>query len=159
DFEDPDQYWVNDGRGHFRLAPWYAVRATSNSGMAIAIGDVNRDGAPDLFEVDMLSRDTKRLKTEIPTHTAVLKQPGTGSDRPQMQRNTLQLNRGDGTFAEIARYAGLGASGWTWSTEFLDVDLDGWEDILVGTGHVSDIMDGDTQYRLRNLTSSGAAGG
>jgi len=159
DFEDPDQYWVNDGRGHFGLAPWYAVRATSNSGMAIAVGDVNRDGAPDLFEVDMLSRDTKRLKTEIPTHTAVLKQPGTGSDRPQMQRNTLQLNRGDGTFAEIARYAGLGASGWTWSTEFLDVDLDGWEDILVGTGHVSDIMDGDTQYRLRNLMSSGAAGG
>jgi len=159
DFEDPDQYWVNDGRGHFRLAPWYALRSTSNSGMAIAVGDVNRDGAPDLFEVDMLSRDTKRLKTEIPTHTAVLKQPGMGSDRPQMQRNTLQLNRGDGTFAEIARYAGLGASGWTWSTEFLDVDLDGWEDILVGTGHVSDIMDGDTQYRLRSLMSTGAAGG
>jgi hypothetical protein len=30
------------------------------------------------------------------------------------------------------------------------VDLDGWEDILVGTGHLWDVMDGDTQYRLRN---------
>ena len=34
DFEDPDQYWINDGHGHFRLAPWYALRSTSNSGMA-----------------------------------------------------------------------------------------------------------------------------
>jgi hypothetical protein len=149
DFEDPDQCWINDGRGHFRLIPWYALRATSNSGMAVAVGDVNRDGYPDLFEVDMLSRDTRRLKTQIPTHTAAAKHPGLGEERPQMQRNTLQLNRGDGTFAEVARFAGVGASGWSWSTVFLDVDLDGWEDILVGTGHVRDIMDGDTQYRLR----------
>mgnify|MGYP003579968135 CR=1 FL=1 len=148
DFEDRDQLWLNDGQGRFRLIPWYGVRATSNSGMAVAVGDVNRDGYPDLFEVDMLSADTRRLKTQIPTHTAVAKQPGIGTDRPQMQRNTLQVNRGDGTFAEVARFAGVGASGWSWSTVFLDVDLDGWEDILVGTGHVTDVMDGDTQYGL-----------
>src|SRR5439155_301494 len=73
DFEDPDEFWLNDGRGHFRLAPWNAVRSTSNSGMAVDVGDVDRDGRPDLFEVDMLSRDTRRLKTQIPTHTAVPK--------------------------------------------------------------------------------------
>ncbi len=149
DFEDHDQYWTNDGRGNFRLMPWFAVRSSSNSAMAMDVGDVNRDGHADFFQVDMLSRDTRRLKTQIATHTAVAKQPGVGDDRPQMQRNTLQLNRGDGTFAEIARYAGVGASGWSWSTVFLDVDLDGWEDILVGTGHRFDIMDGDTQSRLR----------
>jgi enediyne biosynthesis protein E4 len=149
DFEDPDQCWINDGHGRFRLIPWYALRATSNSGMAVAVGDVNRDGYPDLFEADMLSRHTRRLKTQIPTHTAVANRPGLGDSRPQMQRNTLQLNRGDGTFAEVARFAGVSGSGWSWSTVFLDVDLDGWEDILIGTGHVWDIMDGDTQYRLR----------
>jgi hypothetical protein len=72
-----------------------------------------------------------------------------------MQRNTLQLNRGDGTFAEVARFANVGASGWSWSAQFLDVDLDGWEDLLIGTGHVTDIMDGDTQYRLRNQMMEG----
>jgi hypothetical protein len=153
DFEDPDQCWINDGHGRFRLIPWYALRATSNSGMAVAVGDVNRDGYPDLFEVDMLSKDTRRLKTQIPTHTAVAKQPGLGTDRPQMQRNTLQLNRGDGTFVEVARFAGVSGSGWSWSTELLDVDLDGWEDILIGNGHITDVMDGDTQYRLRNALS------
>jgi hypothetical protein len=151
DFEDPDQCWINDGHGRFRLIPWYALRATSNSGMAVAVGDVNGDGYPDAFEADMLSKDTRRLKTQIPTHTAVAKQPGIGDDRPQMQRNTLQLNRGDGTFAEVARFAGVNASGWSWSAAFLDVDLDGWEDLLIGTGHVTDVMDGDTQHRQRNL--------
>ncbi len=149
DFEDQDQLWRNDGRGHFHLAPWSDLRATSNSGMAVDVADVDRDGSPDLFEVDMLSRDTRRLKTQIPTHTAVPKRPGLLDDRPQTQRNTLQLNRGDGTFAEVGRAAGVGASGWSWSTLFLDVDLDGWEDILIGTGHRWDVMDGDTQYRLR----------
>ena len=150
DFEDPDQLWLNDGHGRFRLAPWYALRATSNSGMAVAVGDVNRDGYPDLLEVDMLSLDTRRLKTQVPTHTTVPPRPGIGDNRPQMQRNTLQLNRGDGTFAEVARFAGVGRSGWSWSTAFLDVDLDGWEDILIGTGHVWDVMDGDAQDRLRS---------
>jgi hypothetical protein len=150
DFEDPDQFWLNDGYGRFRLAPWYTVRSTSNAGMAVDVGDVDRDGRPDLFEVDMLSLDTRRRKTQIPTHTALPKRPGPGDGRPQMQRNTLQLNRGDGTFAEIARLAGVGATGWSWSTLFLDVDLDGWEDILIGTGYRWDVMDGDVQYRLRN---------
>jgi len=150
DFEDPDQFWLNDGHGRFRLVPWYALRSTSNSGMAVAVGDVDGDGRPDLFQVDMLSEDTRRLKTQIPTHTSLPKRPGQGESRPQMQRNTLQLNRGDGTFAEVARFAGVGASGWSWSTVLLDVDLDGWEDILIGTGHRWDVMDGDVQYRLRD---------
>ena len=150
DFEDPDQLWRNDGRGTFRLASWSTLRSTSNSGMAVDVGDVNRDGRPDLFQVDMLSKDTRRLKTQIPTHTATPKLPGASEPTTQMQRNVLQLNRGDGTFAEIARFSGVGASGWSWSTLFMDVDLDGWEDILIGTGHRWDVMDGDTQYRLRN---------
>ncbi len=150
DFEDPDQFWVNDGRGGFRLADRVALRSTSNSGMAVDVSDVNRDGHVDLFEVDMLSADRRQLMTQIPTHTAVPARPGDVTLRPQMQRNTLQLSRGDGTFAEVGRLAGLEASGWTWSVMFLDVDLDGWEDVLVGTGHPWDLMDGDTQMRLRN---------
>lgn len=148
DFEDPDLFWLNDGHGRFRLAPWYAVRSTSNSAMAVDVADVNRDGRPDLFELDMLGRNTHRLKTEVPTHTALPPRPGQDDIRPQRQRNTLQLNRGDGTFGEVARLAGVGASGWSWSTAALDVDLDGWEDILIATGHRWGLMDGDTQDRL-----------
>ncbi len=150
DFEDPDQFWINDGHGSFRLEPRLAQRTTSNAGMAVDFGDINRDGLVDLFEVDMLSRDTRQLRTQIPTHTALVKQPGVFEDRPQLQRNTLFLNRGDGTFAQIAELSGVNASGWTWSTLFLDVDLDGYEDLLVGNGNQWDFMDADTQDRFRN---------
>lgn len=150
DFEDPDEFWINDGKGAFRLIPRTAIRSTSNSTMAIDFADVDRNGWPDLFQVDMLGLDPRQFKTQIPTHTALPKQPGRIEDRPQMQRNTLFLNRGDRSFAQVAEYAGVHASGWSWSTLFMDVDLDGWEDILVGTGHPWDLMDADTQQRLRN---------
>jgi hypothetical protein len=109
--------------------------------MAIDFADVDRDGLFDMFQVDMLSRDTRRLRTQIPTHTALPKMPGVIEDRPQMQRNTLFLNRGDGSYAQIAELANVDASGWSWSALFSDVDLDGWEDILIGTGHPWDLMD------------------
>src|SRR5512146_1290647 len=149
DFEDLDQLWFNDGHGHFRHADWTAQRQASNSAMGADVADVNGDGRPDLFELDMLANDTRRLKTEEPTHTALPKRPGDIETELQQQRNTLFLNRGDQTFAEIGMLGGVAASGWSWSTMFMDVDLDGWQDILVANGHLWDIMDADVAERLQ----------
>src|SRR4029077_12499186 len=63
--------------------------------------------------------------------------------RPEVPRNTLQMARGDGTFAEIAQLAGVAATDWTTSAVFLDVDLDGWEDLLLATGNQHDVQDVD----------------
>jgi hypothetical protein len=149
DFEDTDQLWFNDGRGHFRLSGWTAQRQLSNSTMGFDVADVNGDGLPDLFCVDMLAND-RRIKTQIPTNTALPKKPGEMRLQLQQQRNTLFINRGDGTFAEVAQAAGVQASGWSWGTMFMDVDLDGWQDILVANGHLWDIMDADVQEGLQN---------
>src|SRR5205823_13761181 len=65
------------------------------------------------------------------------------NSRPEVARNTLQLARGDGTFAEIAPLAGVAATDWTTSALFLDVDLDGWEDLLLVTGNKHDVQDAD----------------
>jgi hypothetical protein len=62
----------------------------------------------------------------------------------------LLVNRGDGTFAEMGRQAGVEASGWSWSVLFTDVDLDGFEDLLVANGHRWDLMDADAQERLKS---------
>src|SRR2546427_10238449 len=96
----------------------------------------------------MLGREGRR-KSEIPTHTPPPKLIGQIEDRPQWQRNTLLRNRGDGTFEQIAAYAGIEASDWSWDALFLDVDLDGDEDVLVTTGHLWDVMDADTWERIR----------
>ncbi len=86
----------------------------------------------------------------MPTHSALPKRPGDLATQLQTQRNTLFLNRGDGTFGEASEFAGVSASGWSWSTMFLDVDLDGWQDLLIANGHAWDVMDADTQERLQN---------
>ena len=151
DFEDPDHFWINDGAGGFRAAPALALRSTSNAAMAVDFSDIDRDGDVDMFEVDMLSRDRRLRMTQTPTHTMLPKQLGVVEDRPQTMRNALFLNRGDETFAQISEMAGVDASDWSWGTLFLDVDLDGFEDLLIATGHAWDIMDADTQRRLGSL--------
>ncbi len=150
DFEDTDILWLNDGRGNFRMAGWPALRQMSNSSMGVDVADISGDGRPDLFVVDMLSDDSRRARTQIPTHTALPKVPGDLASQLQQQRNVLFVNRGDGTFGEVSLAAGVQASGWSWGTMFLDVDLDGWQDILVANGHLWDIMDADVQEGLQN---------
>ena len=150
DFEDPDELWINDGAGNFTQSSWKALRQLSNSSMGMDVGDVNADGRPDIFVADMLSNDTRRVKTQMPTHTALPKRPGQTELQLQQQRNTLHINRGDGSFIELAQLAGVSASGWSWGTLLTDVDLDGWQDILIANGHLWDIMDADTHERLQS---------
>ena len=150
DFEDPDQFWLNDGRGGFRLAPSWALTMTSNTCMSVDFGDVDRDGTVDVFTADMLSPTRAARQREIPTHTPMPKAVGLGTERAQWMRNMLHVNRGDGSWAQVADFAGVSASDWTWGSAFLDVDLDGWEDLLAVNGHRWDIRDADTFDRIRN---------
>lgn len=148
DFESPDLVWLNNGAGTFQLADPRAFRITSQSAMAVDFSDIDRDGDVDIFEVDMLDSHSGRRKRQTPP--VIPEQGALGHlERMQSPRNALFINRSDGTFAEAALYAGVAASGWSWSALFLDVDLDGYEDILVGTGHAYDYLDSDTQRMLR----------
>jgi hypothetical protein len=45
--------------------------------------------------------------------------------------NTLYRNKGDGTFEDVTRAAGVGASGWSASAGFVDYDNDGRLDLFV----------------------------
>lgn len=144
DFRTPDRIWLNHGNGTFRAAPFRTVRSTSMSCMAVAFSDVDRDGDTDFYSSDMLAPEGPRRKTQQHTYDPEPVPPGSLRMRVQKNYNTLQLNRGDGTFAEVARARGAAASGWTWGTMFLDVDLDGYEDLLLANGHRWDQLDADT---------------
>src|SRR5262249_23779777 len=56
-----------------------------------------------------------------------------------------------GTFAEIADHAGVPASDWSWQPVFLDVDLDGYEDLIIPAGHQRDVQDLDAIARIMRL--------
>src|SRR5207247_8084542 len=60
-----------------------------------------------------------------------------------------------GTFAEATYYAGLEASEWSWGPIFLDVDLDGFEDILVTNGQLRDFQNIDMANRIEALRAAG----
>ena len=144
DFDSVDGIWMNQGAGRFKALSKSSLRNTSKFSMGVAVADIDRDWDDDLFVLDMLSRDhVTRL-----TRADKSMDPGGLDHRSQVTRNTLQLNRGDGTFAEVAFFAALAASEWAWTPIFTDVDLDGFEDLLVTAGHARDDMDIDNGLRI-----------
>jgi hypothetical protein len=149
DFQSEDRIWLNDGHGNFRAAPGVIFRHTPSFSMCVDVGDINRDGFFDLFVADMLSPNHSRRLMQLGETAPYSSVVGLFNDRPQFDRNVLQLNRGDATFADIAPYAGLAATDWTWSGAFLDVDLDGYEDLLCTTSHEFDTQDMDAEERIR----------
>jgi len=154
DFRSPDRFWLNDGHGRFRAAPRFSLREASFSSMGIDVADLDRDGQDDFMVVDMLSRDHRRRLTQRNSMYAESTLTDSSGERVQYPRNTLFLNRGDGTYAEIAQYAGLEASEWSWAPVFMDVDFDGYEDVLIPNGFVRDNMNLDIQNRIRQATAS-----
>ncbi len=148
DFETPDRIWLNDGSGSFREAGPERVRTTSLACMSVEFADVDRDGIEDIFTTDMEPLDGPRRKRLVPPMRSDTTAPGAIETRVQRARNTLQLARGDGTYSDIAPMAGVAGSEWTWGALFLDVDLDGYEDLVMATGNVWNLLDADVGARV-----------
>jgi hypothetical protein len=156
DFWPPDRLWLNDGKGHFQACPSLALRHTSASSMGVDFADVDRDGRVDFCVVDMLARDWEHRKREAELFSGLMRSAsGMLDDRAQISRNMLFRNRGDGTFEEIGEYAGITATGWSWQPVFLDVDLDGYEDIIIPTGYFHDVNDMDANEKANRLHRTG----
>ncbi|MHC1763323.1 MAG: VCBS repeat-containing protein [Verrucomicrobiia bacterium] len=151
DNASPDRIWINSGRGTFRAIGLLALRHTSRSSMGIDMADVNRDGRDDIFVLDMIAREhARRMRQLVRDHSPPEEFEQIGA-RPRYNRNMLFLQRADGSFAEVALMAGVPATGWTWCPIFLDVDLDGYEDLLVSNGFSFDVMDQDSNDQIRTL--------
>ena len=143
DFQTPDRVWLNDGTGHFKAADRLALRNMSYASMGVDFGDLDRDGQLDFMTVEMLSREHAHHLRQSSPMNPKSRLAGQIDNREEVARNALYWNRGDGTYAEIAYYAGLAASDWSWTPIFLDVDLDGYEDVLITNGHLFDVNDRD----------------
>ncbi len=110
----------------------YSPDGKPQAGMGVSVGDYNRDGLPDL------------VKTNFAGDT-----------------DSLYMNLGDGSFDDRTYQAGLGMNTRLlgWGVSFLDMDNDGWLDILVANGHVYPEVDGtqvdaayaERKYLYRNL--------
>jgi hypothetical protein len=155
DFQSPDRIWINTGDGRFKAVDENQFRQTSLFSMGLDFADINRDGLTDLFVVDMLSRSHLRRMVQVMDGMAFAQHRDTMLARPQSPRNTLFIQRDDQSFSETARYSGVEASEWSWCPVFLDVDLDGYEDLLITTGHWRDAQNADVSRDLDSTLKSG----
>ncbi|MBM3837947.1 MAG: hypothetical protein FJ398_08270 [Verrucomicrobia bacterium] len=137
--------------GRFRAIPRLALRKASLFSMGVDFADLNRDGFDDFLVLDMLSRDHRLRMTQMLDDNPSAPRIGEIENRPQYGLNTLFLSRGDGTYAEIGQFSGLEASEWSWTPIFLDVDLDGWEDVLISNGQERAARDLDVADELKSL--------
>jgi enediyne biosynthesis protein E4 len=154
DFQTEDRFWINQGDGKFRLIPRLAQRKSPLSSMAVDFADVNRDGLVDFLVLDMMSRSHRERMIFMKDRPLLAHIAGLIDSRPQYELNMLFVNRGDLTFAEIAQLSGVQAAEWAWSCAFLDVDLDGWEDVLVVNGMERAARDFDVAERLKQLRAT-----
>jgi len=161
DLFSPDRIWINQGKGRFRALPRLGMRKSTWASMAVDFADINRDGFEDFIVVDMLSRD--HLSRQLQRGNFELEPiPWWGwpldiraiDCRPQVMRNTLFLNQGGGDYAEVAQLSGVHASEWSWGAVFLDVDLDGYEDLLIANGHAHDVNHMDSGVEQARLVAS-----
>ncbi len=154
DLQTPDRLWINDGKGHFREASHLALRKFSYSSMGVDFADLDRDGQLDFLTVEMSPRSHARRIRSLTGPRFVPNVPGRYDYRPEVVRNALFHGNGDGTWSEIAEYGGVTSTDWSWQPVFVDVDLDGHEDLLVASGALYDVQDRDVTERIQSSANA-----
>ena len=157
DFMENDFLYLNNHDGTFTEAYHNMVDYTSLSSMGCDLADFNNDGLVDIATLDMLPEDDQISKTTVGEDPPEIFQMKLKMGyMPQYKRNMLQLNRGDGTFSDIAMLAGVHTLLIGVGHLFLQIlDNDGWKDLFISNGIKG--RPNDIQY-LRFINSEEVTG-
>lgn len=116
---DRDRTYINDSNSsqpHFTWQPELDTPPATGRGGA-DVADVNEDGLNDLIEAGEFPLDDRIVRTTV-------------NARP----NALKINLGQGLYVDVAAFAGIAATDYSWSPLLADFDNDGWKDLFITAG-------------------------
>ncbi len=122
-----------DGTVKFEDVTTRAGIEDHGAGMSAAFFDFDNDGRLDVYAGNMWSANGLRVTAQpafMPDAPATVRQ----LYRRHARGNSLFKNRGDGGFEDVTREARAEMGRWAWSSDALDFDSDGWEDLYVANG-------------------------
>jgi hypothetical protein len=146
DYAAPDFMYYNNGDGTFKNVIKEKLKHFSQYSMGSDAGDINNDGLIDLFTTDMTPSDHYRSKMNMASmSTKAFKEIVDATNSYQYMTNTMQINSGSGVFSDIANLAGVSNTDWSWASLLVDVDNDGFKDLIVTNGIKKDIDNNDAK--------------
>ncbi|MFT4546724.1 MAG: hypothetical protein ACI8XO_001689 [Verrucomicrobiales bacterium] len=111
-------------------------------GMSACWGDYDNDGRADLYVGNMFSAAGNRIATQ-PHFQAGADHETRSQFLHHAGGNSLFRNTGGGSFEEVSEPMGVNLGRWAWSSKFADLDNDGWQDIVVANGFITQQDSGD----------------
>ena len=144
DFDEPDQFYINQKNGTFKNVANDVFKHISTFSMGSDLADINNDGLQDLFVADMVAEDNFRQKTNMSgMNPEKFWNLANNGYHYQYMFNAMHLNNGNNSFSEIAQLSGIANTDWSWSTLFMDMDLDGDKDLMITNGILQDVRNKD----------------
>jgi hypothetical protein len=145
DYVSNDILYINNRDGTFSNQIRERIKHQSLFSMGVDIADINNDSFSDIITLDMLPENNFRKKTVAGGGATYYNYINNIEYDYEFQymRNMLHLNNGDGTFNEIGQMAGVHQTEWSWSPLFIDVDNNGFRDLLITNGFPKDVTDKD----------------
>lgn len=152
DYAEPDFMYHNNGDGTFRNVINEELKHITQLSMGSDTGDINNDGLLDLMTTDMAPEDHIRSKTNMASmSTEAFNAMVDAGAHHQYMTNTLQINTGLGSFSDVGSLSGVAKTDWSWASLIVDLDNDGWKDIIVSNGIKKDVDNNDYKTVLNSL--------
>ena len=110
------------------------------SGMSVSWGDFDRNGRMDVYIGNMFSAAGNRITYQRKFEEGLDNQIAARL-RHMAIGNTLFANIADDNlgsrFADVGVEAGVNMGRWAWGSKFLDLNNDGWQDLVVANGYIT----------------------
>ncbi|MGA9461269.1 MAG: tetratricopeptide repeat protein [Terracidiphilus sp.] len=132
------QLYRNNGNGTFSVASDQAHVEAVGAGMGCAWADFDNDGHQDVYVPSMWEAAGQRVSGQKQFHQNAPEHIR-GLYQRHARGNALYRNQGDGTFQNVGREAGVEMGRWSWSSDFLDFDHDGFADLYIANGYLSGV--------------------